>query len=148
MKNKLRIELVYSKLRELKNSLHYVKEFLPSDYNFLKDRKDKNALYKEVEFAIQLMIDICAIIHSDIGKTTPSDENDIISEIGKVGVLSKGIIEKVLSMKGFRNLLVHRYEKLDDKIAYESIKSGLDDFDIFIEEIEKFLKKHQSQKPI
>lgn len=142
MSNKIRKEIVLSKLRMLKDSLYYVKEFLPSDFKFLEDRKDKNALYKETEFAIQLMIDICAVINSDISKEMPSDEDSIINSLEKNGVLSGRITRILHEMKGFRNILVHRYGEIDDKIAYESIKNGLRDFGVFIIEIEKFLNKH------
>lgn len=87
------------------------------------------------------MIDICSIIHSDIGKTTPSDEDSIIIGLQKEKVLSNNITNKILLMKGFRNLLVHRYEEIDNKLAYLNIKNGLADFNTFIKEIEIFLNK-------
>jgi len=146
MKDGLRTEKIRSKLRELKDSLYYVGSFLPSDYALLDNRKDKNALYKEVEFAIQLIIDICAIIHSDIGKTTPSDEDSLILEVGREKVVSELTVNKILLMKGFRNILVHKYEKIDDKKAYEAIKEGLDDFELIIKEIEKFLEEHEKKE--
>ena len=139
---KIRKELVLSKLRMLKNSLYYVKEFLPSDFRFLEDRKDKNALYKEAEFAIQLVIDICAVINSDISKEMPSDEDSIINSLKKSKVLSDKIASVLHEMIGFRNILVHKYGDIDDRIAYESIKNGLKDFDIFILEVEGFLKRN------
>mgnify|MGYP001557951177 FL=1 len=128
MKKELRIELIYSKLKELKNSLYFINSFLPSDYTLLDNRKDKNALYKEVEFAIQLVIDICSVINSDIGKTIPSNEDNIILQMEKEKILSKKISNKILLMKGFRNLLVHKYGDIDDKKAFENIRDGLKDF--------------------
>ena len=142
MSNKIRKEIVLSKLRILKDSLCYVKEFLPSDFKFLENRKDKNALYKETEFAIQLIIDICAVVNSDISKEIPSDEGSIIDSLKKNRVLSDKTAEILHEMIGFRNLLVHKYGDIDDKTAYESIKNGFKDFDVFILEIEKFLKKN------
>ena len=47
-------------------------------------------------------------------------------------------------MKGFRNILVHRYGEIDDDIAYEEIKNGLKDFEEFEKEIESFLEKLKS----
>jgi len=146
MTKELRIELIYSKLKDLKNSLHYVHSFLPSDYKLLDNRKDKNALYKEVEFAIQLVIDICSVINSDIGKTTPSNEDSIILDLEKEKVISKEISQKILLIKGFRNILVHKYGEIDDKRAFEDIKHGLKDFEQIIKEIEKFLSKNK-EKP-
>ncbi len=145
MTRPLRLDLIYSKVRELKDSLSYVEEYLPSEFRFLNSRKDKNALYKETEFAIQLMIDICSIINADIGRLTPSDEDSIIDSVVKEKVLSERLGKVLHEMKGFRNVLVHKYDTIDDSKAYESIYSGLKDFDIFIIEIEKFLEKHKKR---
>jgi len=46
-------------------------------------------------------------------------------------------------MKSFRNILAHKYGEINDEQAFESIKEGLKDFEIFINEIEKFLKKNK-----
>ena len=132
----MRTELLYSKL----------KEFIPSDFEYLKTRKDKNALYKEVEYSIQLIIDICAIINSDIVKKTPLDEEGIIDSLKDKKIISKEVSESVKGMKRFRNVLVHKYDDIDDKIAYESIKRGLKDINAFINEIGKFLEKMKDGK--
>ena len=49
-------------------------------------------------------------------------------------------------MKGFRNILVHRYGEINDKQAFEIIKDGLEDFRQFIKEFEEVLTKY-SQVP-
>ena len=146
MKRKIRTELIYSKLKELNNSIFFIEEFLPADVKDLEDRGARNKLYKEVEFAIQLMIDICSVINSDVSKETPSDEDSIFISLKKENVISPTLTEKIQKMKGFRNLLVHRYGEIDNEEAYESISSGLKDFDLFVKEIEKFLEKHKTKK--
>ena len=137
----MRKELLFSKLKEIKNSVHYVKEFLPSDSKYLQNRKDKNALYKEVEYVIQLMLDVCAIVNTDIIKESPNDEDGIIESLMKKNIISNNLSKRIHEMKRFRNVLVHKYGDVDDKMAYESIKNGTKDIDLFIEEFEKFLKK-------
>ena len=142
----LRVEVISSKLKELKGSISYIKEFLPSDASLLNNRKDRNALYKEVESAIQIMIDICAVINSDVVRTAPSDEDSIVLLLEKEKVLSSELSRKILSMKGFRNVLVHRYGNIDDGRAFENITSWLKDFDLFIGEIESFLAGNKKKK--
>ena len=137
----MRKELLFSKLKEIKNSVHYVKEFLPSDSKYLQNRKDKNALYKEVEYVIQLMLDVCAIVNTDIIKESPNDEDGIIESLMKKNIISNNLSKRIHEMKRSRNVLVHKYGDVDDKMAYESIKNGTKDIDLFIEEFEKFLKK-------
>ena len=36
--------------------------------------------------------------------------------------------EKIKSMKGFRNILVHRYGEIDDDLDYEEIKKWVEKF--------------------
>ena len=38
-------------------------------------------------------------------------------------------------MKGFRNILVHKYGVVDDELVFEMLKEKLSDFDIFKHEI-------------
>lgn len=44
-------------------------------------------------------------------------------------------------MKGFRNLLVHEYGRVNDRMVYEFLQSGLGDFHNFKEEILGILRK-------
>jgi len=143
--SKIRKESIYSKLKDLSNSVYYIEEFLPADSRELEDRGNRNKLYKEVEFAIQLVVDICAIINSDVSKTTPNDEDSIVESLKKEKVLSPSVTEKIQNMKGFRNILVHRYGEVNDEEAYENISNGLNDFGDFIREIENFLKKNKNK---
>ena len=43
-------------------------------------------------------------------------------------------------MVGFRNLLVHRYGKVDDSRAYHYLKEEIDDLYEFAEAIEKLIE--------
>ena len=46
-------------------------------------------------------------------------------------------------MKGFRNILVHRYGKINDETSFHILQEHMDDFYQFIDIIEQFLKKQQ-----
>ncbi len=54
--------------------------------------------------------------------------------------MSEELKDKLKKMKGFRNILVHRYGKIDDKLAYYILKENIDDFRLFMQAIEEFLK--------
>ena len=47
------------------------------------------------------------------------------------------------NMKGFRNVVVHRYGKIDDKLAYTFIKENMGDFEIVIKCIENIIDRYQ-----
>ncbi|ODS40971.1 hypothetical protein BEH94_10785 [Candidatus Altiarchaeales archaeon WOR_SM1_SCG] len=74
-----------------------------------------------------------------IGLGIPGDDEDIIENLTKNKILSRETKEKLKAMKGFRNIPVHRYGRIDDNIIYEILEENLPDFYAFIEEIENFL---------
>ncbi len=139
---KLRTELIRSKLEKLADALEFIEKTLPSDFSAFKSSKiTRNAVYKEVEFAIELVLDLCAILHSDLRLGIPETEDSIFDHLGEK-VFDKKIIILIQDMKKFRNLLVHRYGTIDDARAFENILEGLKDFEKIIMTIEEVLKKY------
>lgn len=61
------------------------------------------------------------------------------NDLKNTDIVSDDVIDQIKQMKVFRDLLVHRYGPLDDKIAYEDIKKGLDDFQNKFHEIKKVM---------
>ncbi|WP_054839872.1 HepT-like ribonuclease domain-containing protein [Thermococcus sp. JCM 11816] len=138
----MRVELIRSKIEEILESLKLVEEHLPEDFEtFQSLGLIKDGIYKRVEFAIQNVIDICAIINSDLKLGIPEKEEDVFEGLVRGGIISKGgLAQKLRLMKGFRNVLVHRYGRINDELAFEALREHLDDIYEFIETIEKFLE--------
>ena len=70
----------------------------------------------------------------------PSNEEDLFEKLRKEGIISREMEEKLKSMRGFRNILVHRYGEVDDELVFENLKN-IDDFRKFRKQIISFLKK-------
>lgn len=137
----MRKDIIKTKIKEIEESIALIKENLPEELgNFLELGLIKDGIYKRMEFAIENVIDICAVITTDLDLGVPTSEEDIIEKVVTNKILSARTGRKVKDMKGFRNFLVHRYGSIDDNVAFEVIQGGLEDFSEFIEEIENFLK--------
>jgi len=132
-------EKILSKLSEAKESVKVVEENFPETYEQFTEmsRLERDGIYKNIEFLIQNILDICAIIMKEEDLKVPESDEDMLNELGEAGVIDEDIIKKIKEMKGFRNILVHRYGPLDDEIAYADIKEGLEDFQDVFEEIKK-----------
>ena len=50
--------------------------------------------------------------------------------------------ETLRAMKGFRNILVHEYAKVDDRLVYEAMTTRMQDFRVFTDEIRAVLRRH------
>ncbi len=142
-KKEVRKYLIKDKIKEIIDSINLVGDNLPEDFeDFVSSRLTKDGLYKNVEFAIENIVDICNIMNSDLDLGTPETEDSIIEHLGANKIFSKEIISLIKEMKGFRNILIHKYGEIDDQKAYDNIKEGLKDFEEIIKGIEDFLKRN------
>jgi uncharacterized protein YutE (UPF0331/DUF86 family) len=92
-----------------------------------------------------VIIDIALIIISEKGFDKPEDSRDAIRVLEKNEVLNKNLSGKIQDLIFFRNLLVHRYGKIDENLEFNNLKENHEDIILFAKEIEKFLvKENQS----
>jgi len=137
----MRKRIIRTKMKEIEESIRLVEEHLPESFEeFSNLGLVKDGIYKRVEFAIENVFDICAIINADLNLGIPSSDENILENLMKNNILSMKMKEKLKMMKGFRNILVHRYGKIDDKLAFRILKENLGDFYEFMKEIEEFLE--------
>jgi len=139
-RKELRKKIIHDKISIIMDSLEFIEKELPTSFNDFNSRMIRNSIYKETEFMIQNIINICAIINSDLRLGSPETEDSIFEHLEKNKILTKNTINLLQEMKGFRNILVHKYGEINNEKAFESIKEGLKDFELIINEIEKFLK--------
>ncbi|MGB7545858.1 MAG: DUF86 domain-containing protein [Methanothrix sp.] len=145
-KRSLRTELIRSKLVDIEKSISLVKENIPGCFEeFSQLGLVKDGIYKRMELAIENIIDICSIINSDLRLSLPESEENFIEILGGNGILTRSMVDKIRRMKGFRNIIVHRYGRIDDLLAYKILTDNMDDFSEFIESIEKLLEESSAK---
>jgi uncharacterized protein YutE (UPF0331/DUF86 family) len=145
-KRNLRAELIRSKLADIEDSVSLVEENLPSSFEeFSELGLVKDGIYKRMEFAIENIIDICSIINSDLRLSVPESEESFVDSLVNIGILTQNMAEKTRRMKGFRNIIVHRYGRIDDLLAHKILTEHMEDFYEFIESIGRFLEKSKEQ---
>ncbi|MCK5591627.1 MAG: DUF86 domain-containing protein, partial [Candidatus Pacebacteria bacterium] len=59
--------------------------------------------------------------------------------LGRNGIIDDEMKAKLKGMKGFRNIIVHRYAGIDDRLSYEFLSEKLVDFEEFILKITNFM---------
>ena len=146
-KREIKFEIIRTKIEKIKDSLIFIEDNLPDDFMALNNsRLIQNALYKEVEFAIEQVLDVCSMINAGLRLGVPETEEDILKNLLTNKVFDKLVIELIGDMKKFRNVLVHKHGDIDNKIAYENIKEGLGDFEKILKEFERLLEKLSGTK--
>lgn len=128
------------KLDQLVTFYEELLEDMPQNEEFLENRIVRRGIEKTVELIVETIIDIANIIISQKNFEKPIDSRESITVLAKHKVISKILSEKIKDLISFRNLLVHRYGKLDEKEEFIHIQENHPDIKKFIEGIEHFLK--------
>jgi len=120
-----------------------VEEHLPEDIeDFLSLGIIKDGIYKRLEFCIENVFDISAVLNADYNLGIPGSDEDIVDNLIRNEILPEDMKEKLGSMKGFRNIMVHRYGKIDDNLAFNILSEHLDDFYEFISLINDVISRN------
>lgn len=139
----MRIDIIKNKIMEIQDSLELIEKNLPdSFYDFQNMGLIKDGIYKRIEFCIENLIDIFYIINSDIKMEIPSDDSNLIDNLTRNNIINARAASIIKSMKGFRNLIVHRYGSINDEIAYAFLKENLNDFYYIIEQVNNIINKY------
>ena len=72
----------------------------------------------------------------------PEDESSMIENLYDKSIISTMIRNIMKTMKGFRNIIVHRYSKIDDELAYTFTKENINDFGSIIRCVEDIIDKY------
>ena len=95
--------------------------------NITKNELDSNRLKRSAIVSSQKLI-------------YPESEDSLINALENKKILSKTMAEKIMDLKGFRNILIHKYGELDDHRAYKFLTEELGNFKLFEKDIKKYLK--------
>ncbi len=134
-------ERILSKLDELDSYLGELKSIMPKSYaEYSKSVEKKRSCERLLHIAIECVIDICSLIVKGKRLGLPSEEEDLFEKLEKKKIITRDMETRLKGMKGFRNVLVHRYSKVDDELVFESL-GKMDDFAEFKNAVLRLVKK-------
>jgi uncharacterized protein YutE (UPF0331/DUF86 family) len=137
-------EKILLKLEEMEKYLEELGEMIPEDEEeYLSNLALKRACEKTIELAIESLLSAVSMLVSFQKLGIPQSEDNLIEFLEKGKVISPSLGKRLTQIKGFRNIIVHRYGVVDDTKTYLFLTEELGDFDFFAKEVRKFLKTKQ-----
>lgn len=115
-------------------------------YSFEEIEKNyviKGAVERYLQISLESMLDIGEIIISMEKIKRPQSYKEIFRTLGENGILPEAFARKIEPSAGFRNILVHMYAKVETNRLYENLQNGVEDMELFIEYIARFLATKQ-----
>jgi uncharacterized protein YutE (UPF0331/DUF86 family) len=102
------------------------------EVNFQEYQENKvmrRAVERTLHLAVETSLDIGRHIIALEGLRTPEDNKDVFRILSEAGIVSDDLLSSLISMAGFRNLIVHDYTRIDDGAVFGILKKRLGDFD-------------------
>jgi uncharacterized protein YutE (UPF0331/DUF86 family) len=128
-------ERILAKVDVLDGYLKELQGILPASYEEYKKIEKRRACERLLQVSIECIIDICGLMVTGLRLGLPAEEDDLFEKLEQAGIITSQRKQTLKKMKGFRNILVHEYGEVDDRIVYEVLQNNLNDFGTFKEEI-------------
>ncbi len=134
--------LIERKLRRIEIFLKEIESAkAPDDFQaFSENIIFKRFTERNIELAIEQMIDICKHFISSLDLKEPETYSECFEILGDANVLPVETVDIFRSMAKYRNFLIHAYDGVDDSITFGIYKKRLGDFRIFIESVRKYIR--------
>ncbi len=136
--------VVLERLVLLRNEIAYLKQEA-SQVALFQAYSGNIRLKKAVERSLQVAVEICLDIGRRLialeGLRYPEDNQDVFRVLAEEGIVSGDLLDVLLDMARFRNLIVHDYARIDDAQVYGILKKRLGDFDAFARAVQVYLEQ-------
>jgi len=132
---------VLAKLDRLDGYLSELRSIVPARFEEYLRVERKRACERLAQVAVEAVLDVCALLVTGLRLGLPGEEDDLFEKLSRNGAISDSMADTLRRMKGLRNLLVHEYGRVNDRIVFEVVSQRLGDFDVFKGEVLAFLRK-------
>ena len=132
--------IIENKITAIKKYLNTVDRYK----KYSKDEIEKNpdlsgAVERYLYLITQACIDLAEAVVSFKNFRKPTTYREGFEILGEKSVISLNLVEKMVKMVGFRNVIAHDYEEIDYNKVYDVLQNKLVDIEQFITEIRKSL---------
>lgn len=130
------------RLEILRGNLERLAEIPQATFEeFSADFRNLDSALHRLQTSIQALLDVGAFLVSRLGLPAPSSSIDILSVLEKGGHLPEGSSTRFRPIFGFRNRVVHLYDRIDETIVYRILTEERGDLaellELFIEILER-----------
>ena len=102
-----------------------------SDLPFEKDYDKQDIIILNLQRACEQTLDIANHMIRIKKLGWPRDTADSFRLLGKAGIINTELEKKLIGMVGFKNIVIHEYQKIDYHLVEDVIKKHADDLITF-----------------
>ncbi len=107
---------------------------------FLQNEDAVDIAENRLRRALEALFDLGRHLVVKSGLGIPQDYRSIIEKLEKGKILPADFANKIMGMAGYRNRLIHEYNKVTPEELYEILHTRLGDFVSFCEHVVRYLE--------
>lgn len=112
-------EEIRGKVEFLRENLSALDRLPQSSFEeFASDFRNLDSALHRLQTSIQALIDLGSYLVAQRGLAIPTTSRAIVDELEGAGVLPPGSADRFGPLFGFRNRVVHLYDRIDPRIVY------------------------------
>jgi uncharacterized protein YutE (UPF0331/DUF86 family) len=120
-------------------------EFIIDKITVLPEKLDDNkffldALFYRLQISIDASMDVVAMLCKDLGITVKDDYSNL-DELEKLSIFNPRLIDDLRRWNGLRNVLVHKYNKIEEEIVFQNKNRVVETLISFTKEVEVILNE-------
>ena len=132
---------VKDKIEEIETYLSELTDIIPEDFKeYKKNTLKKAACERYFEKIVEAGVDLAFLFIREKKFKSPEEDKEAFDILAKEKIISEYLAERLKDAKRMRNILAHKYGKVNDKIVFTSVKEELE------KDIKEFISKLQEQK--
>ena len=131
--------------RKLSRLNMYLQKLEPISKKTLKEYLNDDYLRFSTERLIQLIVECATDINNHVivesGKHPPEDYRSSFIKAAEAGLMTRKLAEQIQGSAGMRNVLVHEYLDIDDKLVFAAINLTLKYYREYLKQVNSFIVK-------
>jgi len=125
-------DVMLNKIQSIQRCIKRAKEeYQLADGGFRNDLSRQDAAILNIARACEQSIDLANVVIKTQQLGIPNESRESFSFLAKAALISDDLCERLQRMVGFRNIVIHEYQKVDVSVVQAIIESGLDDLLLF-----------------
>jgi uncharacterized protein YutE (UPF0331/DUF86 family) len=129
------------KLADLETYINQMQEYSTITVKgYSKDWKIQRIVERTLQMMIELCVDIINHVIADKKYRVPTSYGDTFQVLEEEGLISDEQCNTMKKMAQFRNIIIHRYDKVDETIVVDILRQNLKDFLEYRDSIIKIIK--------
>jgi uncharacterized protein YutE (UPF0331/DUF86 family) len=113
-------EQVQTKLVVLRDNLDKLAAIPQTSYeDFVADFRNVDSALYRLQTSIQVLIDLSSYAAAQQGLGAPRSSADCLEKLEAAGLLPAGAAQQYVPVFGFRNRIVHLYDRVDTRVVYD-----------------------------